>query len=320
MKKALIVGINHYKNVSCLHGCVNDAYLVKSALDTNFDWTRNFSTKLLTAVSDTQLVDKNTLKDNIKELFEGDNDISLLYFSWHWYIESSWWYLVTSECSRWDDGLSLTELMTMVNNSSVKNKIVILDCCHSWILGNTNTPVASNFAHINEWVTILTASTQEQYAIESNGVWLFTSLLVDWLNWGASNLLWDITPWSIYAYIDQSLWPWSQRPMFKTNVKNFTVIRKANPAITLNCLKEIVNLFPNIWEEHKLDPSYEPSEKDHYIEENWEKFRILQKFNRVNLVVPVDDEHMYYAAINSKSCKLTVLWEFYWKLVKNEII
>ena len=40
-------------------------------------------------------------------------------------------------------------------------------------------------------------------------------------------------------------------------------------------------------------------------------FSILQKFNRVNLLVPVNAPHMYHAAMESKSCKLTVLGEHY---------
>lgn len=42
----------------------------------------------------------------------------------------------------------------------------------------------------------------------------------------------------------------------------------------------------------------------------------LQKLEGVGLVVPVNEEHMYYAAMNSKSCKLTPIGKRYWKLVK----
>ena len=34
-------------------------------------------------------------------------------------------------------------------------------------------------------------------------------------------------------------------------------------------------------------------------------FKDLQKMEGVGLVVPVDEEHMYYAAMNSTACKLT---------------
>ena len=49
--------------------------------------------------------------------------------------------------------------------------------------------------------------------------------------------------------------------------------------------------------------------------ENTQKFAVLQKYNRVNLVVPVDAPHMWHAAMESKSCKLTVLGEHYRRLV-----
>jgi hypothetical protein len=31
-------------------------------------------------------------------------------------------------------------------------------------------------------------------------------------------------------------------------------------------------------------------------------------------VVPVGEEHLYYAAINRRSCRLTPLGQFYWTL------
>ena len=45
--------------------------------------------------------------------------------------------------------------------------------------------------------------------------------------------------------------------------------------------------------------------------ENTKKFAVLQKYNRVNLVVPVDASHMWHAAMRSKSCRLTVLGEHF---------
>ena len=54
--------------------------------------------------------------------------------------------------------------------------------------------------------------------------------------------------------------------------------------------------------------------------ENTQKFAVLQKYNRVNLVVPVDAPHMWHAAMESKSCKLTVLGEHYRRLVERDRI
>jgi hypothetical protein len=41
---------------------------------------------------------------------------------------------------------------------------------------------------------------------------------------------------------------------------------------------------------------------------------VLQRLNRVNLVVPVDAPHMHHAAMGSKACGLTVLGEHYRRL------
>jgi len=81
----------------------------------------------------------------------------------------------------------------------------------------------------------------------------------------------------------------------------------------------LTELFQNPSDEFKLEPSYEPDSKDPN-DENVDKFKTLQRYNRVNLVIPVGEEHMYYAAINSKSCKLTALGIHYWNLVKKDRI
>lgn len=52
---------------------------------------------------------------------------------------------------------------------------------------------------LSEGTTILTASSQEQYASEEDGSGVFTTLLVDALSGSAANILGDITPGSVYA-------------------------------------------------------------------------------------------------------------------------
>ncbi len=317
MRKALIVGTDYYKTISPLHGCVQDAYNMKSVLERHSDGTKNFDTLLEISTGDSNFITRKELKNQVETLFNDKSDIALFYFSGHGYIESTGGYLITSECSDGDDGLAMNDILHIANESPARNKIIILDCCHSGIAGNL-TPKEDK-AMISEGITILTASSADQYAMEVNGSGVFTTLLVDALNGSAANLVGDITPGSIYAHIDQSLGPWEQRPIFKTNVTNFTTLRKVQPPISLDDLKLIIKLFPKKGENFQLNPSFEP-ESENPDEDNNEKFAILQKYNRVNLVIPVDAPHMWHAAMNSKSCKLTVLGEHYWSLVKNERI
>lgn len=317
MRKALVVGIDYYNDLSNLYGCVNDAYSIKSVLERHGDGSLNFGVNLMTATGEDSQISRKELKLQIQELFKDDSDIALFYFAGHGYIESTGGYLISSDCKDGDDGVSLDEVLSIANKSPAKSKVIILDSCHSGVAGSPS--FTNGNALLAEGMTILTASSATQYAQEINGSGVFTSLFVDALSGGASNLVGDVTPGSIYAHIDQSLGPWEQRPIFKTNVKSFTTLRKVQPPITLSDLKKITDLFSDPSIEFQLDPSFEP-DSEAPVDDHTEQFSVLQKFNRINLVVPVGEDHMYYAAMNSKSCKLTVLGAHYWNLVNSERI
>ncbi len=324
MRVALIVGINHYEHGSGLFGCVNDAHSVKAALERNDGGSINFDCKLITGTGPQDVVLRHELKDSIEELFNKDADVALLYFAGHGHIEASGGYILSSDARRGDEGVSLSDILNYANESPAKNKIVILDSCHSGIAGTS--PNNPSIANLSDGLTVLTASTKEQYASEKNGRGVFTSLLVDALNGSAANLIGDVTPGSVYAHIDQSLGAWEQRPVFKTNVKKFVSLRKVSPPIDLDDLRLIGKYFPYPGYEFQLDPTYEPEMKGRDegmpdpIEDHTEIFSILQKYNRLNLLVPVDAKHMWNAAMESKSCRLTALGEHYRRLVEKERI
>ena len=324
MKIALIVGINYYPYGGDLFGCVNDAYNVKSILERDGDGSINFDCKILTASSDRDSIERSKLKDAVEKLFNTDAETCLFYFAGHGHIEATGGYLLASDAKRGDDGLTLSDVLVYANNSRATNKIIILDSCHSGIAGNP--PTAKDSSLLAEGITILTASTSEQYASEEDGSGVFTNLLVDALSGSAANLTGDITPGSIYAHIDQSLGAWDQRPIFKTNVKQFVSLRKVSPSIPLEDLRRIAEFFPAPGFEFQLDPSYEPEMKgrDENMAppdiEHTRVFGLLQKYNRLNLLVPVDAPHMWHAAMESKTCKLTALGEHYRKLVSRNRI
>lgn len=330
MRKALIVGIDYYDSIGSLSGCVNDAYSVKNVLERHADGTLNFANpRLMTGTSSAQRVGRAELKAAVRELFSGDSEIALFYFAGHGYIEDTGGFLCSSETTTGDDGLSLAEVMTLAGKSPAKNKIIILDSCHSGTAGNK--PDAPAIAEVKEGMTILTASTADQYAMEvpGGGAGVFTSLFVDALGGAAANLVGDVTPGSVYAHIDQSLGPWAQRPVFKTNVKTFVSLRKAAAPIPLTDLQALARHFPRPDYEFPLDPSYEPERSaeqraDPNIPppdpEKTAVFSVLQKYVKVNLVRPVGAPHMWHAAMQSKSCELTVLGQHYRELVANGLI
>jgi len=325
MRRALIVGIDYYQNITPLYGCVNDAHSVKAVLERHASGSINFDVKILTATGPQQLVERPVLRDAIEKLFtDGEPSVALLYFAGHGYIESTGGFLCCSDTKQGHDGLSLGEIIAFANKSKAKNKVIILDSCHSGVAGSS--AIDRNFSEICEGMTILTASSAEQYASENNGSGVFTTLLVDALNGSACNLVGEVTPGSVYAHIDQSLGAWEQRPIFKTNVKSFVSLRQVQPPIALAELQRLAEFFPTSGYIFALDPSFEPkrNEGEELLPlpdpDNTSKFAILQRMNRVNLVVPVDAEHMYYAAMESKACRLTVLGEHYRSLVARKRI
>jgi hypothetical protein len=313
MRKALIVGINDYPTAP-LHGCVNDATSMASVLETHGDGGPNFSVKLLTSPSD--VVTRAELRGAIEKLFAGDCDICLFYFSGHGLIKSTGGYVVTTDARKYDEGVSMDDILALANQSKAKDKVILLDCCHSGALG-TPTITGSQAALLSEGLSVLTASRDSESALEINGKGVFTSLIVDALQGGAADLRGYVTPGSIYAYVDQALGPWDQRPIFKTNVTRFTSLRSIAPPVPFETLRKICAYFPTPQDEYKLDPSYEFTDK-RSKPENVVIMKDLQKFEGVGLVVPVGEEHMYFAAMNSKSCRLTALGFQYWRLVKEK--
>ncbi|HFJ9403498.1 caspase family protein [Bacillus sp. (in: firmicutes)] len=307
MRKALIIGLNDYPSAP-LHGCVNDAHSVASILRSHSDGSPNFDVKLVT-----DTCSKSDLKKSIRNLFEGENDIALLYFSGHGIVTSTGGYIATTDYEEDNEGVSMDDILLYANGSKAKNKVIMLDCCHSGAFGSPAISNKDGLASICEGLTVLTASRKDEAALEVGGSGLFTSLLVEALHGGGADLIGDITPGSVYSYIDRTLGAWDQRPIFKTNVSTFTSLRKVNPPIPLETLRKISDYFSSPEEQFKLDPSFEP-DSESPNEDNVEIFGCLQKMVRVGLVTPVDEEHMYYAAMNSKACRLTAMGYHYWKL------
>ena len=318
MRKALVVGLDNYPKCP-LSGCVNDAVAVANIVSKNEDGSPNFEVKTILDV-----VPQRTLMKNIYELFDGNSDVELFYFAGHGLVNNGVSYIVTTDYDDYNYGVRLDDILQAANASKAKHKIIILDSCYSGAMGTPGF-FGNDQAIIGDGLTILTSSMSNQTSTEVDGHGLFTALLLEALKGGAADVTGSITPGSIYAYIDKALGPWEQRPVFKTNVSSFLSIRNVLPSVPLNCLRNITSYFSDATAELSLNPSFEytnhPDNVHDIVEpysddSNVAVFKDLQKLESVGLVYPVGEEHMYYAAMNSKSCKLTPLGQHYWNLVK----
>jgi len=314
MRKALVIGIDDYAHGCTLNACVKDATKFATVIEKNGDGSPNFGVNLQTCPP--EKITRVALRPLIEELFSGTPDIALFYFSGHGSVTSTGECIVTYDARQFDEGISMSEVLKLSNKSKARNKIIIFDCCHAGGMGDFNE---TNTTYISDGTTILAACQKEQYAVELFGGGVFTSLLIEGLQGGAADLLGAVSPGSLYAYIDRSLGPWEQRPVFKTNVSQFTPLRKVAPPIDQALLRAIPNYFPNPSDSFALSPEFEFTDK-RANPAKVDQFKILQKYERVGLITPVGEEHMYFAAVNSKSCKLTAMGVHYWRLAKEGII
>lgn len=316
MKKALIVGLNRYPNCE-LQWCDNDAIVINDLIASNGDGSPNFDVKQII-----DACDKRTLYTAIQELFADDVETALLYFSGHGSAKDGG-YLVTTDYTPDSLGVKMEDILSEANNSRATNKVIILDCCFAAKMGESL--LEKNESILGDGVTIIAGSQTWQASKESSDIQhgIYTDLLIQGLKGGAADIRGNITPASLYSFVDQTLGAWQQRPVFKTNISKFLPIRSINPKVPDATLRKISQYFSNPSDEYKLDPSYEftndPSEEHDIIEPYADANHVailkdLQLFESLGLVEPVGTDHMYFAAMENKSCRLTALGLHYWRL------
>ncbi len=306
MRRALIIGIDDYGDDS-LAGCVNDANRIAAILARHDDDAPNFTCKTLTAPA--ERITRTMLRKQLEELFAQPADAALFYFSGHGTANNLDGYVVTQDARAYDEGVAMSEILQRANAAPIQEVVLILDCCYSGHLGNA--PLAKNDAALlREGVSVLTASRSTELSYETNGGGIFTSLVCDALTGGAADVVGHVTVSSLYAYVEQALGAWDARPLFKSHVSRLLPLRQCKPSIALSTLRKLSTYFPLPDADFALDPSYEPLAEPH-DEEHERIFGDLQKFRAARLLVPVDEEHMYFAAMHSKACRLTASGRFY---------
>lgn len=313
MRRALLVGIDEYGSAP-LSGCVNDANALAALLSKQHDSSPNFDVKLLTGPP--SHITRAELRKSLAQLLGKPADVALFYFSGHGTENNLGGFLVTQDATRYDEGVALTDVLALANQSPVHEVVILLDSCHSGAMGQLPA-IENDKANIREGISILTASRSSEVAVETGGMGLFTSLVAAALDGGAADAMGRVTVASVYAYVDESLGPWDQRPLFKSHVSTLIPLRMAQPAVDVTILRRLPEWFPRPDVAFALDPSYEPDKRGESEPTNEEHERIfgcLQKCRAAKLVEPIGEEHMYYAAMNSKSCRLTPLGRHYWRL------
>lgn len=315
MRRALVVGIDDYPDAA-LQGCCNDARRVTAVLERHDDGQKNFDCVTLTQPGAT--ITRGVLREAVYELLRHPADVAYLHFSGHGTQRSLGGYLVTPDAEPFDLGIPMSEVLALANASKAKEVFITLDCCHSGAFGAI-PEMGTEKVVLRDEVSVITAARADQASLEEAAGGVFTSLLVEALEGGAAGLLGEVSAAGVYAYIENALGAWDQRPLFKANVSRFTHLRRATAKLDMATLGRLTQRFPLPAEDLPLSPDYEPSCEPHdHVREAC--FKDLVKYRHAGLVEPVDEEHMYYAAMNSKGCRLTLLGRYYWRLVSEKKI
>jgi caspase domain-containing protein len=315
MKRALLVGIDSYDNFPPLGGCVDDVNALVPLLSRNEDASPNFNCQ--TRICTTGRVDRGSLLDAVQALLAPGADVAVLYFAGHGVEAKNDVVLATQDGDRRDPGVQLSRILGYVQDSPVREAILILDCCFSGAAGGV-PQLGDNLAAIRPGVSLLTASRGDQEAEEaSNGGGIFTTYLCGALEGGAADVLGKVTVAGVYAYLSESFGPWDERPTFKTNVDRLHELRQCRPAVPLEDLRRLPEFFTQQDTELALDPSYEPTVEPRHAEHE-AIFGILQKCRAAKLVEPIGADHMYFAAMEGRACRLTPLGRHYWRMADQE--
>lgn len=329
-KKALLVGIDKYDNVSPLTGCVADAIAIRDRLGRNEDHSVNYDCRLMVyGEENLQLkITRPVLRAACSALFDSPGADVLFYFSGHGALTAEGGYLATCDALTNDWGIPMQQVVQMANGSRANNVLLLLDCCHAGDAGDApllnsggrNHPIAA----LRENMTVIAASRNTQVALEAGGHGLFTTAVLDALDGGAADHMGWVTAPSIYSYVERRFGAWSQRPIYKSNASELSVIRRCAPLIDSMKLAELVVHFPSEDFKYRLNSEYEPEDEFGNLREpvNQEKVRIsnlLKAYRDAGLVkASVPDEQFYWVARREHTVELTLRGREYWRLVKND--
>lgn len=333
-RRALVVGIDTYRNAPKLSSCVADAEAVGKLLEENADQSPNYLCRvLLDKMEDGQPITRAALRGACEELFAHFKGDVLLYFSGHGALTPFGGQLCAFDSQKNDWGIPMQEIVELAINSGARDIIMILDCCHS---GDIADPTILNskrgggdpLAVLRENMTVIAASLKAQPAVEARGHGLFTASLIDALEGGAADHMGWVTASSIYAYVERRFGSWAerQRPVYKSYATSVRVVRECAPLIDRLKLHRLVELFPTQDFKYPLTPGHEPEDEHGKLHKPVDKdkvavARLFKEYRDAGLLKPsIPGEQLFWTARRRHKVELTLRGREYWWLVKNRKI
>jgi len=309
------IGITGGGPLPRLAGAPVDARSIASVLARHSDGTQNLTGDVL--VDELIPVNAKKVVDAVERLLSPQRDIAVLYFSGHAVMNAHRTYLITSEYRGEIPGpgcVDFSLITDLVNRSRVRDIVLMLDCCHAGAtFDSEQVPFGPghSLSALRDGVFLIAGAGRDESALEVNGQSIFTQLVLEGLAGGAAELFGEITATSLYAYVDERLDEFDQRPILKANVSRLVPLRRVEPRIKRDVVRTVLaRCFVTPDDGYQLTPQHEPSEPEH-DPKLVETFQHLKDMRDAGLLKP-DARDMYTAALTSKQCRLTERGKHMW--------
>jgi hypothetical protein len=340
-RRALLVGIAAYDHFPHLAGPIEDAFAMRELLQSHANREPNFDCHLLLGAPLKAIADSKTdvqglhlvygatynrLRTALEEFFAFDGMV-LFYFSGHGYPSEQGRYLVTQDGTGALPGILMNDVLELANRSPAREIVLLIDSCFGGGVGEPDASLGPGKGwdvpnlYLREGITILAATKPNDLAIEIDGRGVFTRLLLGALKGGAADVRGWVSAASTYAYVEQALGPWQQRPVYKSHATQLSPLRHCAPDIDDADLRQLPQVFHTPDAQYMLDPSHEITSPE-ALPEHVQIFRLLKRLQVARLVRPAFafDADLYFVAIRSHGVELTQLGQFYWQLANENRI
>jgi hypothetical protein len=252
---ALVVGIDAYSR-GPLATCVNDAETIAELLGTNGteDADPNYDVYLVTAKRQIEPeASRGQLMDRLyRQVQAARNKNFVFYFSGHGRRTPFGYELVAQD----EGGISMDEVITLIEDAPLKQAVVILDCCHSAGMGDrpslqgddTGRGMRFQRAIIRENAVIMASARHDQTSQAAGAPGdrnsAFTRHLISGLEGAAANVLGEVNPHPLFEYAASMFGAAQQQPVFKGHYAEMEPLRLVKREVSLQVLRKLGELFP----------------------------------------------------------------------------
>jgi hypothetical protein len=294
---ALVIGLDHYSTAP-LTSCVNDATRIAELLTRNGDTqqTVNYDVDLITSQPGDPLPGRLAILQRLEEALDrAHNEDFVLYFSGHGSAPSWGNALIVNDDPL--EAIAMEEVMTLVHRSAARQVVVILDACYSGSFGEIaalggHAGFAPSPSVLREDFILLAASRRNESALGGTTYSLFTELLIDGLEGGASDHTGQITAPALFGYAEPAFGAFDQRPTLKANVSVGRPLRRCEPRVDLPQLRRLLTHFPVGTDSVQLEPIHVVAREAAPIGAEQEMYVDLIVFREAGYVSCPDDRHL----------------------------